>query len=76
MPTQKFTQSLEHKVKAHAPDLTVISQSTANHQLALTDIDRNVTGLQIHPDKCMSIIFQGKRVLNKTFDLHNSNATK
>ena len=55
----------------------MISQSAADHQLTLTDIDDKCQeiGLQIRPDKCVSIVLQGK-VLNRTFVLHNNNTTK
>jgi len=78
IPRQKFALSYEHKVKAYADDLTVISQSAADHQLTLTDIDNKCQdiGLQIRPDKCVSIVLQGKKVLNRTFVLHNNNTTK
>ena len=64
---QKFTLSHGYKVKAYADDLTVNSQSAADHQLTLTDIDNKCLDirLQIHPGvtSVYLLSFGGRRSL-------------
>ena len=55
---------LPHKVKGYADDFTVISTNPQDHQEALTSIDNrcNEICLTIRPDKCFSVVFDGRRV--------------
>ena len=68
----KMTTSTSHKTKAFADDLTVISSSLTSHKEVLEatiekcqDID-----LHVHPDKCVSILYNDKKLLeNSTVEL-------
>ena len=55
----------EHKVKGFADDLTIMNTNPENHQQILTYINRCCLdiGLTIHPDKCYSVVFNGKKVV-------------
>lgn len=59
--------SSDHKVKAFADDLTVISSDPAAHQAELLSLDSACLdlGLEIRPDKCTSLHFTGKKMCNK-----------
>ena len=61
--SHKPTLSKPHCVKGFADDLTIISQCECEHASALlsgsekcSDID-----LQIHPDKCVSVVYSGSK---------------
>ena len=60
----KFAWSNEHKVKAFADDLTLISSDIAAHQADLLSLDSACLelGLEIRPDKCTSLHFTGKKM--------------
>ena len=60
----KFPWSSEHKVKAFADDLTLISSDLAAHQDDLLSLDSACLelGLEIRPDKCTSLHFTGKKM--------------
>ena len=60
-------------VLGYADDTTILSKSPEEHQQALIEIDNKCSdlGLEIRPDKCVSLIFNG-RSMNKqrTFKIH------
>ena len=60
-------------VLGYADDTTILSKSPEEHQQALTEINNKCSdlGLEIRPDKCVSLIFNG-RSMNKqrTFKIH------
>ena len=62
----KSITSSSRKVKAFADDLTVISRSLSSHQKVLetTVIKCKDMDLQVRPDKCVSILYNGKKVLD------------
>ena len=61
--TPKTYDSMEHKVKAFADDLTIISANMSVHQQVLSKIDSCCLDLDLHlrPDKCITLSFTGKR---------------
>ena len=78
IPMTPAKLSKDHKVKAYADDLTIITENPVDHQLVLSfanDKCRDI-GLTIRPDKCFSLVTDGKSVTNATFtvgDGHTSN---
>ena len=54
------------KVKGFADDLTIINNNSEDHQRILTYINNCCldVGLTIHPDKCYSAVFNGKKVVS------------
>ena len=65
-------QSKTHKVKGYADDLSMFSSSTKDHAAALQTIDKHCSDLDLRlkPSKCVSFIYDGKKVLrNVTFPL-------
>ena len=74
-PTATITntkQSKTHKVKGYADDLSVFSSSMKDHAAALQTIDKHCSDLdqRLKPSKCVSFIYDGKKVLrNLTFPL-------
>ena len=74
-PTATITntkQSKTHKVKGYADDLSVFSSSMKDHAAALQTIDKHCSDLDLRlkPSKCVSFIYNGKKVLrNVTFPL-------
>ena len=62
----KSITSSSHKVKAFADELTVISRSLSSHQKVLeaTVIKCKDMDLQVRPDKCVYILYNGKKVLD------------
>ena len=69
----KQTQTTPRSVMGYADDTTLLSTSPKDHQSALKDIDHKCSdlGLEIRPDKCISYVFDGKKVNNRTtFKVH------
>ena len=64
----KFTLSAPHKAKAYADDLSIISSSLEEHTKTVQTIDQTAReiDLVIHPDKCVTLAFDGKKTLKKT----------
>ena len=62
LPIVEASYSKEHKVKGFADDLTILSRTPTDHQDVLTSIDYRCKEicLCISPDKCFSLIFDGK----------------
>jgi len=60
----KSAWSSDHKVKAFADDITLISTDPAAHQDDLLSLDSACLelGLEIRPDKCTSLHFTGKKM--------------
>ena len=60
--------SRSHKTKAFADDLTIISSSIHSHQAVLDITTQRCMeiDLQIRPDKCTSILFDGKKLLTNS----------
>ena len=59
----KYAWSDSHKSKAYADDLTLLSVSKQDHQLALSSLSRSCQdlGFEIRPDKCVSYCFDGHK---------------
>ena len=57
---QQYVQSLEHKCKALADDLTILNQTRTYHQnsLLLVEESCNSLGLSLNPTKCVSITIE------------------
>ena len=69
----KQTQTRPRSVMGYADDTTLLSTSPEDHQSALNDIDCKCSdlGLEIRPYKCVSYVFDGRKVNNRTtFKLH------
>ena len=66
IPAVKASQS--HKVKGYADDLTVISSTPDEHQevVSLVDTRCNDINLTVRPDKCHTLVFDGKAPKNNT----------
>ena len=62
----KTAASSRHKVKGFADDLTVISRSLSSHQnlLETTVTKCNDLDLHLRLDKCVSILYNGKKLLD------------
>ena len=62
---KEVKKSSEHKVKGFADDITIINTNPEDHQQILTYINSHCfdTGLTIRPDKCYSVVFNGKKVV-------------
>ena len=60
--------TLYHKAKAYADDLCIISGSLEEHTETVQTIDKlsREINLVIHPDKCVSIVFDGKKIIKTT----------
>ena len=72
--TPKFTLSVPHKAKAYADDLSIISGSLEEHTETVQTIDQlsKEIDLIIRPDKCVTVVFDGKKVLkNHRIELTN-----
>ena len=70
----KTCTSASHTVKGFADDLTVLSSSAQDHVLALSEIDKKCTDLDLilRPDKCVTIIFDGNKMnQSNTISLSN-----
>ena len=68
----KMTTSTCHKTKAFADDLTVISSSLTSHKEVLEATVEKCQDIDLHvrPDKCVSILYNGKKLLeNATVQL-------
>ena len=63
--TPKFTLSAPHKVKAYADDLSIISDSLEEHPETVQTIDQLLReiDLMIRPDKCVTQVFDEKKIL-------------
>ena len=71
-PSKGVTKlSASHKVKGFADDISVFSNSAADHAVALHTIDRHCSDLDLtlKPAKCISLVFNGKKMLTTTFPL-------
>ena len=69
--------SKPHKVKGFADDLSVFSSSMKDHEVALQSIDNCCSNLNLtlKPSKCVSFVYDGKKVLNNaTFLLGNGSS--
>ena len=66
--TLKQAKSNPYSVLGYCDDITMLSSSPDAHQAALSDVDCKCTdlGLQVHPDKCASYMFNGKKTHNRT----------
>jgi hypothetical protein len=74
----KYTWSEDQRVKAYADDLTYLSVSKDDHQLALTAISQSCQelDLEIRPDKCVTYCFDGQKPLPRMyFSLINGNTS-
>ena len=62
---KEVKKSREHKVKGFANNLTLINTNPEDHQQILTYVNSRCLdlGLTIRPDKCYSVVFNGKKVL-------------
>ena len=62
-PKNKLFNSVEHKVKSFADDLTIISTNLVDHQSMLSKIDACCSdlSLQLRPDKCITMSYTGKK---------------
>ena len=62
---KEVKRSREHKVKGFADVLTVKNNNSEDHQRILTYINSRCLdiGLTIRPDKCYSVVFNGKKVV-------------
>ena len=62
LPIVEASYSKKHKVKGFADDLTILSRTPTDHQDVLTSIDYRCKDICvcIRPDKCFSLIFDGK----------------
>ena len=60
--TPTIAHSKPHKVKGYADDLTIISSTPAERQEVITHVDNRCKDvcLNIRPDKCHSLLFDGK----------------
>ena len=58
--------SKPHKVKGYADDLTIVSSSPADHQEVITMVDDRCKDICLHvrPDKCYSLIYDGRATKN------------
>ena len=56
-----------HSVKAYADNATLLSTSKETHQTLLLELDDKCSeiGLQIHPNKCVSFVFNGQKICRK-----------
>ena len=74
-PAVKYAQSTDHKIKAFADDMSVITASKSDHQKALTDIDTACCdlGLRLKPAKCISIVLENGKVQKDSFQLATGN---
>ena len=65
--------SAAHKVKGFADDISVFSSSASDHAVVLRTIDNHCSDLDLtlKPAKCISLVFNGKKVLTTTFPLGN-----
>ena len=71
-PSKGVTKlSTSHKVKGFTDDISVFSNSAADHAVALRTIDRHCSDLDLtlKPAKCISLVFNGKKMLTTTFPL-------
>ena len=61
----KHFHSEPHSAKAFADDLTVLSRNFKDHQIALRQVDSCCSdlGLALRPDKCVTLCFDGKKIL-------------
>ena len=62
----KSAMSAWHKVKGFADDLTVISRSLSSRQRVLETVVTKCMALDLHvrPNKCLSILYNGKKWLD------------
>lgn len=69
-PQANFHFSVPHKVKGYADDLSIISDSFDEHVKTVQKIDQNLReiDLAIRPDKCVTLQFNGKKVLDQCVD--------
>ena len=70
----KYCLSSPHTVKGFADDLSVFSSKISDHQSLLTELSSYCQDLDLtlRPDKCISVIFDGKKMNhNTTFSLFN-----
>ena len=70
-PQVNFHFSAPHKVKGYADDLSIISDSFDEHVKTVQKIDQNLReiDLVIRPDKCVTLQFNGKKVLDQCVDI-------
>ena len=61
----KFTPSIPHKAKTYADDLSIISSSLDEHTDLVQTIDQRAREIDliIRPDKCITLVFDGKKTL-------------
>ena len=75
-PMYQICSSSLHKVKGFADDLTVISDNVDSHQLVLRSLvlKAGEICLKFQPAKCVSLHFNGHRVVPSTqFSMINGN---
>ena len=60
----KQVKSESHSVNAYADDVILFSTSKEAHQIVLLELDEKCSeiGLQIHPNKCVSYVFNGQKI--------------
>ena len=60
----KYGLPSSHTAKAFADYLSVFSSNISNHQSLLTDLSKysQVLDLTLRPDKCISVVLDGKRM--------------
>ena len=66
--TPKSQKSSPHCVKGFADDLTIISQYEQDHASVLRTVSKKCSDidLEIRPDKCLSVVYNGSKV-KKTY---------
>ena len=71
--TPKFTLSAPHKVKAYADNFSIISDSLEEHTEMVQTINQLAREIDfmIRPDKCVTLVFDGKKVLKKITRLNS-----
>ena len=64
----KQVKSESHSVKAYADNAMLLSTSKEAHQTLLLELDDKFSeiGLQIHPNKCVSFVFNGQKICSGT----------
>ena len=71
-PQVNFHFSAPHKVKGYADDLSIISDSFDEHVKTVQKIDQNLREIDlvvVRPDKCVTLQFNGKNVVDQCVDL-------
>ena len=78
VPSISARVSREHKMKGFVDDITIISANCSEHQeiLSFTDVRCREVNLCIRPQKCFSMVFDGKSVAKySSFDVGDGQTT-